>query len=64
MKLKLRIDVYDMIHFGTFPDVREMEGELYNAAVEYYFKSTINEARFRKIFGDIFSNVWPNFFPA
>jgi hypothetical protein len=56
MKIKLKIDDGDLTYFDTFPDFSPMEGKIYNMDVEYYFKKTINEDRFRKIFGQIFSN--------
>lgn len=56
MKLKLKIDDGDLVYFDTFPDFGQMEGKICNADIEYYFKFDINENRFRKIFGHIFSN--------
>lgn len=56
MKLKLNINEGEFVYFDTFPDERQMEGKIYNADIEYYFKFDINEDRFRKIFGHIFSN--------
>lgn len=56
MILKLKIDEGDLVYFDTFPDERHMEGKIYNDDLEYYFKFSINENRFRKIFGNIFTN--------
>ena len=56
MKIKLNIDEGDLVYFDTFPDERHMEGKIYNGDLEYYFKFSINENRFRKIFGNIFTN--------
>jgi len=56
MKIKFKIDDGDLTYFDTFPDFAHMEGKICNMYVEYYFKKTINEDRFRKIFGQIFSN--------
>lgn len=57
MKIKLNIDIDDgYVYIDTFPNERHMEGKVYNSDLEYYFKFSVNENRFRKIFGQIFSN--------
>lgn len=64
LKLKIDIDEADIIYFDTFPNEYFVEGKIYNDGLEYYFKFPINKNRFCKIFGNIFSNKGPNFFPA
>lgn len=64
MKIKLKIDEGALVYFDTFPDECYMEGKIYNGDLEYYFKFSVNESRFRKIFENIFLNEGPNFFPA
>lgn len=65
MKIKLNIDEGDLVYFDTFPgECYWNVGKVYNGDLEYYFKFSINENRFRKMFRNIFLVRGPNFFPA